>query len=91
MGPVVLATQSVLLVSASTTFQAPYALSIAAAVRVGNLLGEAKSERAVIASKAAFFIAFLIGIGWRCEFHAPPAVGLWTLTDSRVQHYVHGL
>jgi len=35
LGPVVLATQSVLLVSASVTFQAPYALSIAAAVRVG--------------------------------------------------------
>jgi len=33
LGPVVLATQSVLLVSASTTFQAPFALSVATSVR----------------------------------------------------------
>jgi MATE family multidrug resistance protein len=68
-GPVVLASQSVLLASASTTFQAPYALSIAAAVRVGNLLGESKSNRAAVATHASFFIAFLIGIVWRCGTH----------------------
>lgn len=33
LGPTVLATQSVLLVSASTTFQAPFALSVATSVR----------------------------------------------------------
>lgn len=68
LGPVVLASQSVLLVSASTTFQAPYALSIAAAVRVGNLLGEAKGKRAAVATHASFFIAFFIAMGWRYIF-----------------------
>jgi len=66
LGPVVLAAQSVLLVSASTTFQAPYSLSIAAAVRVGNLLGESNGKRAAVATHAAFFIAFFIAMGWRC-------------------------
>jgi len=33
LGPVSLATQSVLLVSASTTFQAPFALGVATSVR----------------------------------------------------------
>ena len=65
LGPVALATQSVLLVSASTTFQAPYALSIAAAVRVGNLLGESNAKRAAISTHASFFIASLIAVGWR--------------------------
>lgn len=36
LGPVALATQSVLLVSASTTFQAPFALSVATSVRYVN-------------------------------------------------------
>ncbi|EEB91809.1 hypothetical protein MPER_09775, partial [Moniliophthora perniciosa FA553] len=38
--PVALASQSVLLISSSTTFQAPYALGVATSVRIGNLLGE---------------------------------------------------
>ena len=33
LGPVALATQSVLLVSGSTTYQAPFALSVATSVR----------------------------------------------------------
>ena len=78
LGPVVLATQSVLLVSASTTFQAPYALSIAAAVRIGNLLGESKAKRAAITAHASFFIVVLISIGWRYEFSPP-------VTAARVQ------
>lgn len=36
LGPVSLATQSVLLVSASTTYQAPFALSVAVSVRYVN-------------------------------------------------------
>jgi MATE family multidrug resistance protein len=70
-GPVALATQSIILVSSSTTFQAPYALGLAAAVRVGNLLGESKGKRAAVAAHAAFLIAFLIGAGWRCGAHFP--------------------
>ena len=37
LGPVSLATQSVLLVSASTTFQAPFALGVATSVRCVEL------------------------------------------------------
>ncbi|KAF9441560.1 MATE efflux family protein [Macrolepiota fuliginosa MF-IS2] len=57
LGPVALATQSVLLVSASTTFQAPYALSVATSVRIGNLLGENKAKRASIAAITAVLMA----------------------------------
>ena len=38
LGPVALATQSVLLVSSSTTYQAPYAVSVATSVRYDYLL-----------------------------------------------------
>ena len=58
LGPTVLAAQSVLLVSASTTFQAPFALSVAGSVRIGNLLGEGKGRRAGVASRTAVVMAF---------------------------------
>jgi len=70
LGPVALAAQSVLIVSGSTTFQAPYALSIAATVRVGNLLGESKGKLAAVATHASFFIAVFIAMGWRCGFYS---------------------
>ncbi|KAH0581706.1 hypothetical protein H2248_011392 [Termitomyces sp. 'cryptogamus'] len=57
MGPVALATQSVLLSSASTTFQAPFALSVATSVRIGNLLGEGNAKRAGIASYTSIIMA----------------------------------
>ena len=38
LGPMVLATQSVLLVSSSTTFQAPFALGVATSVRYSSVL-----------------------------------------------------
>ncbi|KAF9445597.1 multidrug/Oligosaccharidyl-lipid/Polysaccharide flippase [Macrolepiota fuliginosa MF-IS2] len=60
LGPVALATQSVLLVSSSTTFQAPYALSVAASVRIGNLLGEKQAKRANIAAVAALLAALVM-------------------------------
>jgi MATE family multidrug resistance protein len=62
LGPVSLATQSVLLVSASTTFQAPFALSVAASVRIGNLLGSRNARRAGIAAWASI----LLSIGISC-------------------------
>jgi len=43
-------------------------LSIAAAVRVGNLLGESKAKRAAISTHASFFIAFFIAMGWSAMF-----------------------
>ncbi|KAF8630233.1 hypothetical protein AX15_003035 [Amanita polypyramis BW_CC] len=60
LGPISLATQSVLLVSASTTYQAPFALGIATSVRIGNLLGERKARRAGAASNTALLLALMI-------------------------------
>ena len=82
LGPVVLATQSILLVSASTTYQAPFALSIAAAVRIGNLLGESKAKRAAITARASFFVVLFISMGWR--YGDPPCEDRLSLTDSRI-------
>ncbi|KAL0958292.1 hypothetical protein HGRIS_000439 [Hohenbuehelia grisea] len=60
LGPVTLATQSVLLVSASTTFQAPFSLGVAASVRIGNLLGERNARRAGIAANTSIFMALCL-------------------------------
>ncbi|KAF9254337.1 MATE efflux family protein [Marasmius fiardii PR-910] len=57
---VVLAAQSVLVVTSSCTWQAPFAISIAASIRIGNLLGEQKAKRAGIAAKAAVFLGFVV-------------------------------
>lgn len=60
LGPVALASQSVLLVSASTTFQAPFALGVASSVRIGNLLGEQNAQRAAIAAKTSIVMALAL-------------------------------
>ncbi|KZT39453.1 MATE efflux family protein [Sistotremastrum suecicum HHB10207 ss-3] len=57
LGPVSLATQSVLLVSSSCTYQAPFALSVAVSVRIGNLLGEGNAARARLAAYMSLVIA----------------------------------
>ncbi|KAI9458930.1 MATE efflux family protein [Lactarius psammicola] len=63
LGPTVLAAQSVLLVSASTTFQAPFALSVASSVRIGNLLGEQNAARAEVSAKVSMLLAlFFAGV-----------------------------
>ncbi|KAF5336420.1 hypothetical protein D9611_006482 [Ephemerocybe angulata] len=62
LGPMALATQSVLLVSASTTFQAPFALSVATSVRIGNLLGERKAKRAGVAASTALVLALFVSV-----------------------------
>lgn len=51
LGPLPLAAQSVLLVSASTCYQAPFALGVAATVRIGNLLGSGHGKKARIAAE----------------------------------------
>ncbi|OCH87072.1 MATE efflux family protein [Obba rivulosa] len=68
LGPVALATQSVLLVSASTTFQAPFALSVATSVRIGNLLGEENAKRAGVASQVSILMSLCIGLVWSTMF-----------------------
>ncbi|KAF8217805.1 mate-domain-containing protein [Mycena galopus ATCC 62051] len=57
LGPVSLATQSILLSSASTTYQAPFALGVATSVRIGNLLGEFNSARAKVAAHTSILMA----------------------------------
>ncbi|KAG6837457.1 hypothetical protein H0H93_009000 [Arthromyces matolae] len=65
LGPTALATQSVLLSSASTTFQAPYALSVATSVRIGNLLGEGNAKRAGIASNTSIIMTLALSAASR--------------------------
>ncbi|KAM6496620.1 MATE efflux family protein [Amanita muscaria] len=60
LGPVALATQSILVVSGTMAFQAPFALGIATSVRIGNLLGERKARRAQTASNAAILMGLII-------------------------------
>ncbi|KIP09793.1 hypothetical protein PHLGIDRAFT_116113 [Phlebiopsis gigantea 11061_1 CR5-6] len=68
LGPIQLATQSVLLVSASTTFQAPFALGVATSVRIGNLLGEENALRTGYVVKAAMLMALAVGCIWSTMF-----------------------
>ncbi|KAH7911169.1 MATE efflux family protein [Hygrophoropsis aurantiaca] len=68
LGPVSLATQSVLLNSASCTFQAPFALSVAASVRVGNLLGEKNARRAGVSANTSILVAIAIAAVWSTLF-----------------------
>lgn len=56
LGPVTLASQSVLLVSASTSYQLSFAISAAASVRIGNLVGSGNAFRA----RAAAYVALLL-------------------------------
>ncbi|KIJ61489.1 hypothetical protein HYDPIDRAFT_169720 [Hydnomerulius pinastri MD-312] len=68
LGPVALATQSVLLLSASCTYQAPFALSIATTVRIGNLLGQGNARRAGLAAKTALVMAVGVAGVWSTLF-----------------------
>ncbi|KAI0945255.1 hypothetical protein AcW1_001519 [Taiwanofungus camphoratus] len=68
LGPVALATQSVLLVSASTTYQAPFALSVATSVRIGNLLGKEKAKRAGVAANVSILMSLAISFVWSTMF-----------------------
>ncbi|GAA6030860.1 hypothetical protein JCM8097_008911 [Rhodosporidiobolus ruineniae] len=60
LGPTALAAQSVLLTSASFFYQFAYAISVAAAVRVGNLLGAHKPHLARVASQVVIAAAIVI-------------------------------
>ncbi|KAF8554272.1 mate-domain-containing protein [Imleria badia] len=56
MGP-----QSVLLLSSSTTSQAPFAMGVATSVRIGNLLGQGNSRRAGVAAATSVVMAVALG------------------------------
>ncbi|KAG2032419.1 mate-domain-containing protein [Suillus americanus] len=69
LGPAALASQSVLLISSSCTFQAPFALSLATSVRrIGNLLGEKQARRAGVSAYAAIVLAVAISAIWSTMF-----------------------
>ncbi|KAG2359531.1 mate-domain-containing protein [Suillus spraguei] len=68
LGPIALATQSVLLISSTFTFQAPFALSLATSVRIGNLLGEKQGRRASVSAYAAIALAVAISVMWSTMF-----------------------
>ncbi|KAI6104189.1 MATE efflux family protein [Pisolithus sp. B1] len=66
--PVPLAAQSVLLLSASCTFQAPFALGVATSVRIGNLLGQGNSRRAGLVANTSLFMAVATAGVWSALF-----------------------
>ncbi|KAJ3567383.1 hypothetical protein NP233_g6401 [Leucocoprinus birnbaumii] len=57
LGPVALASQSVLLTTTATMYSGPLALGMATAVRIGNLLGERRAKRARVAAFAGMIWA----------------------------------
>ncbi|KAF8553601.1 mate-domain-containing protein, partial [Imleria badia] len=85
LGPIPLATQSVLLTTVATCFQVPYALAVATSVRIGNLLGQNNANRAGATANAAMFICVLLALFlcgvlltframWGYMFNSDPAV-----------------
>ncbi|THV07085.1 MATE efflux family protein [Dendrothele bispora CBS 962.96] len=68
LGPTFLAAQSVLLVSASATYQAPFALGVGCSVRIGNLLGERHARRAQVTAYTSIFMGLLISLFFSLMF-----------------------
>ncbi|KAG1729548.1 mate-domain-containing protein [Suillus lakei] len=68
LGPATLAAQSVLLISSSWTYQAPFALAVATSVRIGNLLGEKRARRAGVSANTAIVLAVVIAVVWSTLF-----------------------
>ena len=62
LGTTALASQSVLLITSSVTYQLPYGAAVAASVRVGNLLGAGHAFEAYRASHASLILGVLIGL-----------------------------
>ncbi|QRV82158.1 MATE efflux family protein [Ceratobasidium sp. AG-Ba] len=62
LGPLALASQSVLLVSSSIAYQTPFSLGLATSVRVGNMLGSGQAKRAKLAAETAIGMSFITAI-----------------------------
>ncbi|WFD29100.1 hypothetical protein MSPP1_000105 [Malassezia sp. CBS 17886] len=62
LGTTALAAQSVLLITSSITYQLPYGASVAASVRVGNLLGARHPNGAKMASSASLILSYAVGV-----------------------------
>ena len=65
LGPIPLAAQSVLLTSSTFVYMAPFSISLATSIRVGNALGSGQARKAKLAAETAIgmsvSIAILIG------------------------------
>jgi len=68
INPTSLAAQSILLISSTTSHQGFFATSTAASVRIGNLLGEEKSERASLAAKMSLIMTLGIAFATSAIF-----------------------
>lgn len=62
LGPVVLATQSILLSCGSVLYQVPASLGVAAAVRVGNLLGAGRPYEACWGSRTSILLCVILSL-----------------------------
>ncbi|CED83587.1 Uncharacterized membrane protein, predicted efflux pump [Phaffia rhodozyma] len=60
LGPAALATQSILLIACSITYQIPFSMSIAIAVRAGNLLGAQRGFEAMWACRTALLLSIIV-------------------------------
>ncbi|KIM30491.1 hypothetical protein M408DRAFT_66438 [Serendipita vermifera MAFF 305830] len=85
IGSLELAVQSVCLVSASTSYQAPYAISAATSVRIGNMLGARSAKRAALATRVAIYLTLMVALvmstiffvfkdNWAYMFNSDPQV-----------------
>ncbi|CAE6397622.1 unnamed protein product [Rhizoctonia solani] len=85
LGPIPLAAQSVLLTSANVVYMAPFSVSLATSIRVGNALGSGQAREAKLAAETAIgmsaFIAMLISAtymsfrkNWSYMFNDDPEV-----------------
>lgn len=92
LGTVALAAQSVLLVSSSITYQLPFALSVAAAVRVGNHLGAGQAHAANVASNMSMLLSLACGAFNSALFLAfRNQWGYWFTEDRAVIDLVYAI
>ncbi|KAG8739073.1 hypothetical protein FRC10_006150 [Ceratobasidium sp. 414] len=64
LGSLALASQSVLLVSASIAFQTPFSLGMATSVRVGNMLGLGQAKKAKLAAETSIGIPLGVALAF---------------------------
>ncbi|RDB24495.1 hypothetical protein Hypma_008480 [Hypsizygus marmoreus] len=62
LGPIALASQSILITSGALTYQVPFALAMATSVRTGNLLGAKNARRAGVAANASLVVCLILSL-----------------------------
>ncbi|GLB43714.1 putative multidrug oligosaccharidyl-lipid polysaccharide flippase [Lyophyllum shimeji] len=62
LGPVALASQSILITTGAMFFQLSFAVASATAIRIGNLLGEKNATRAKVAANTSLVVALLASL-----------------------------